>query len=210
MAYAEYKDAYCVAVEANPGLLAYLEQTRQLHPDSKNISIESCLMGDVDGVGVEFYYSEKWTGGGSAVLSVSHTRKAQVISHTLDHICAKYHDARHKALLLKMDVEGYEGKVFDGFTNINRWPNIAGIMEFDSNTLLMAGTNPRALFDSLADRFSMFLTFRRCRNLKKLNSWQELEAHYKNGGIHCDIAFFSSDSMISPRWTILDQSSHQT
>ncbi len=76
MAYAEYKDAYCVAIEANPGLIAYLEQTKQLHPDSKNISIESCLMGDVDGVGVEFYYSEKRTGRGSAVLSAGHTHKA--------------------------------------------------------------------------------------------------------------------------------------
>ncbi len=193
----------CIPVEANPVLLPFLERTRSGHPDADRIRIESCLVGDTDGVESSLFYSPTWTGGGSAVNSGADLQEAKVMSRTLDAIVAACPDWRDSPLVIKMDVEGYEGRALTGFTDLFRRDKAVGIMEFDTRMLKRADTDPEALFNRLADRFSVFLTFPKQRRLRPVRKWAELMQHGSGDDLHCDLAFFSQPDLIAPSWTLV-------
>lgn len=201
-AFGDYPQSLCIAVEANPVLLPYLERTRADHPDAARIEIESCLVGDRDGEDATLYYSPTWTGGGSAVKSGEHLASAQVKSRTLDAIVAAHPEWRDRPLVLKMDVEGYEGHALAGFDDLFQRVNAVGIMEFDTNMLARAGTDAEALFKRLAERFSVYLTFSRKRLLQPLMSWGALQRHASGGNFHRDLAFFSRPDLVAPGWVV--------
>lgn len=202
-AFGDYPRSLCIAIEANPILLPYLECTRRAHPDADRIQIESCLVGDRDGVEASLYYSPKWTGGGSAIKSDEHLHEEKVISHTLDAIVAAHPDWLDRPLVLKIDVEGYEGHALAGFSDLFRREKVVGIMEFDTHMLSKAGNDPEALFNSLAGRFCMFLTFPRKLQLQRIRQWGELMQNAKDDALHCDLAFFSHPDLIAPTWKIV-------
>jgi len=202
-AFGDYPRSLCIAVEANPILLPFLERTRSEHPDADRILIESCLVGDRDGVESTLYYSPTWTGGGSAVKSGEHVESAQVTSRTLDAIVAAHPDWRDSPLVLKMDVEGYEGHALAGFSDLFRREKAVGIMEFDTNMLARAGTDPEALFKRLAERFSIFLSFSRKRQLQPLRHWDDLLGHASGRTFHRDLVFCSQPDLIAPTWKII-------
>jgi FkbM family methyltransferase len=193
----------CIPVEANPVLLPFLERTRSGHPDADRIRIESCLVGDTDGVESSLFYSPTWTGGGSAVNSGADLQEAKVMSRTLDAIVAACPDWRDSPLVIKMDVEGYEGRALAGFNDLFRRDKVVGIMEFDTRMLKRADTDPEALFNRLADRFSVFLTFPKQRRLQPVRKWAELMQHGSGDDLHCDLAFFSRPDLIAPSWTLV-------
>lgn len=202
-AFGDYPDSLCIAVEANPILLPYLERTRAGHPDAERIRIESCLVGDEDGVESTLYYSPVWTGGGSAVKSGDHVESVKVMSCTLDAIVAAHPDWRDRPLVLKMDVEGYEGHALAGFGDLFRRDKAVGILEFDTDMLARAGSDPEALFGRLAERFSIYLSFSRKRVLQPLRKWDDLLAHASDGAFHRDLVFSSHPDLIAPSWQIL-------
>jgi len=202
-AFGDYPRSLCVPVEANPVLLPYLERTRAEHPDAERISIQSCLVGDTDGVESSLFYSPTWTGGGSAVNSGNHLKEAKVISRTLDAIVTALPDWRDSPLVMKMDVEGYEGRALAGFNDLFQREQAVGILEFDTTMLKRAESDPETLFKRLNERFSVFLTFPKQRRLLPIRQWAELLQHGSGEALHCDLAFFSRPDLIAPTWTIV-------
>jgi len=202
-AFGDYPRSLCIAVEANPILLPFLQRTRDEHPDADRILIESCLVGDTDGVESSLYYSPKWTGGGSAIKGGDDLQVARVMSHTLDALLAPHSDWRENPLVLKMDVEGFEGHAPAGFSDLFRRKRAVGILEFDTRMLKKAETDPEALFNRLAEHFSVFLTYPKQRLLRPVRQWSELMAHGSEGALHCDLAFASHPDLIAPSWTLV-------
>jgi FkbM family methyltransferase len=202
-AFGDYPKSLCIAIEANPILLPYLERTLSGHPDADRIRLESCLVGEVDGAESSLYYSPKWTGGGSAINGGAHLAVAKVTSRTLDSIVGAHPDWKDSPLIIKMDIEGYEGRALAGFTDLFRREQAVGIMEFDTLMLAKAGSNPEALFNLLAEHFSVFLTYPKKRKLLRIRHWSELMEHATGDGFHRDLAFFSRPDLIAASWNIV-------
>jgi FkbM family methyltransferase len=202
-AFGDYAHSRCIAVEANPTLHPFLEKTRDHHPDASRIHLEACLVGDAEGGEGSLFFSPTWTGGGSAIPGGAHLREARVRRRSLDAIVAEQPGWQDSPLLLKMDVEGYEGHALAGFEDIFRRERVVGIMEFDTGMLKKAGTDPEVLFQKLAQRFSVYLTYPRQRRLGALRQWADLGATLDKGRgeFHCDLAFFSRPDLIAPHWT---------
>jgi len=194
----------CLTIEANPTLLPYLQKTRALHPDSEKIVLESCLLGDADKQESALYFHETWTGGGSAVEAHADMTKATVTTRTMDSLIAQHRIDAKGPFVFKMDVEGYEGKVIAGFSNLFTRDDVAGILEFDTDMLTRAGTDPKALFETLAARFSVYLTAKKNKTLRKIARWNDLCALHKGERFHCDLAVFSRPSSIAPGWLATD------
>lgn len=203
-AYAEYPQSLCIAVEANPTLLPYLRHTREAHQDAERIQLESCLVGAVDGVECSLYYSPKWTGGGSAVRSEGQLTEARVPGHTLDTLVARHPAWQETPLILKMDVEGYEGRALEGFTHLFQRKQVVGIMEFDTAMLRRAGTDPHTLFERLVRHFKIYLTRARSRELLPVADWAALSRHASGGDLHRDLVFCTHPDMLAPGWRVLD------
>ncbi|KAB2322371.1 FkbM family methyltransferase [Betaproteobacteria bacterium SCN1] len=202
-AFGDYPDSQCIAVEANPVLLPYLQRTRSNHPDAEHIRIESCLVGDQDDIESTLYYSPTWTGGGSAVKNGEHAESVSVTSRTLDTIMAAYPEWQHAPLILKMDVEGYEGHAITGFGSLFQRDKVVGILEFDTGMLTRAGTDPEALFGQLSECFAIYLSYPRKRVLRRIQDWNTLQAHAPDGSFHRDLVFCSSPNLIVSSWQLI-------
>lgn len=201
-AHGDYPEATCVAVEANPILLPYLERTRAAHPDAARITVVGCLAGDREGGEGELYYTEEWTGGGSALRGDEYAQSARVPCRTMDSIVAAHDPRPAGPLVVKVDVEGYEGKVLAGFSRLFEHARVAGILEFSTTMLEKAGTAPEAVFGRLAGRFTVFRTFRRRRRLTPLPDWATFRREFPAAHAYCDLAFFSDASCIAPGWRV--------
>jgi FkbM family methyltransferase len=184
----------CIAVEGNNTLRPYLERTRMGHPDATRIAVETCLLGDTDHQQGALYFDVKWTGGGSAAPEHEDMSVSKVETRTADSLLAQ-HGIADGAIVFKMDVEGYEGKVINGFTRLFESKAVAGILEFDTLMLKRAGTNSQELFSKLSKKFLVY----KATKHKKLveTSWEILSA---NGDFHCDLAVFSDKSLIAEGW----------
>lgn len=205
MAFGRYAEGTrCIAVEANPILRTHLERTRDQHPDAARIAVESCLLGAEDGTQATLYYNEAWTGGGSAVAETGGSSKASVPTRSADSLLEQYGVPDGAPLVFKMDVEGFEGKVIEGFNKMSQSENVAGILEFDTLMLERAGTDARDLFEKLSQRFSVYLAAKN-PPLVPISSWDVLRARFGEGRFHCDLAVFSRPSLIATGWTATDR-----
>jgi FkbM family methyltransferase len=195
----------CLTIEANPTLLPFLEKTRAAHPDAPRIILESCLLGDTDKQESALYFHETWTGGGSAIEAHADMTKTTVTTRTMDSLIAQHRIDPKASLVFKMDVEGYEGKVIDGFSSLFNRDSVVGIMEFDTVMLTRAGTDPKTLFETLASRFAVYLTTKKEKALRKVLNWNALCTLHKNDTFHCDLAVFSQPSLMAPGWLATDR-----
>lgn len=125
------------------------------------------------------------------------------MSCTSDAIVAAYPDWQNSSLVIKMDVESYEGHALAGFSDLFRREQAVGIMEFDTHMLAAAGTDPETLFNRLTDRFSVFLIYPRKKKLHPIKCWGELRKHATEGTFHRDLAFFSRPDLIANSWNIV-------
>jgi len=201
-AFGDYPQSRCVVVEANPILLPYLERTRAAHPDADRIALVSCLASDKDGGEGELFYTEEWTGGGSALRGDEYAQSARVPCRTIDAVAAEHDPRGGGPLVVKVDVEGYEGKVLAGFSRLFERDRVAGILEFSTTMLEKAGTAPEAVFGRLAGRFKVFRTFRRKRRLTPLADWAAFRREFPAAHAYCDLAFFSDAGCIAPGWRV--------
>jgi FkbM family methyltransferase len=201
-AFGDYPASRCVAVEANPILVPYLERTRDAHPDAERIAVVSCLASEKDGGEGELFYTEKWTGGGSALRGDEYSQSARVPCRSMDAVAAENDPQAQGPLVIKMDVEGYEGRVLAGFSSLFARERAAGILEFSTTMLGKAGTPADAVFGRLAERFSLYLTFRRSRRLLPLADWAAFRRRFPAPHAHCDLAFFSDPTCIAPGWRV--------
>jgi FkbM family methyltransferase len=203
-AHGDYPESACVAVEANPILLPHLEKTGKAHPDAARITVVSCLASDQDGAEGELFYTENWTGGGSALRGDQYGQSARVPCRTIDAVVAEHDPDPGGPLVVKVDVEGYEGKVLAGFSRLFERATVAGILEFDTTMLAKAGTAPEDVFGRLAGQFQVFLTFRRKRRLMPMPDWAAFRRRFPAPHAHCDLAFFSDPAAIAPGWRVAD------
>jgi len=196
----------CLTIEANPVLLPYLQKTRALHPNGDRIILESCLLGDTDQQESALYFHESWTGGGSAAaVQAPGMIKADVVTRTLDSLMAQHDLKTGGALVFKMDVEGYEGRVIAGFPDLFTRDRAVGILEFDTTMLARAGTPAPALFDTLLSRFHVYQTSKKGKTLRRVRDWTDMCAIYGCDTFHCDLVIFSEPSLIAPGWHATDR-----
>ena len=201
MANADYSCAECIAIEANPALITFLNKTRQMHPQGQSIFIQECILGDTAGDLKSFCFSPEWTGGGTArTIDNPNLTVIQQKTDTLDSILAEKPDKR--ALLMKLDVEGFEARVFSGFSSIKSWQAIIGIMEFGTAMLQQAGTDPKQFFHFLSSNFDVFLSQRRSTHLLSIDSYTDLEFFYSRTDFHCDLVFTTARSLLAPNWSV--------
>lgn len=194
-----------VAVEANPGLIPFLDKTRAGHPSASAIRVVNCLVSDRPAQAQTFYYNPGWTGGGSAVAPADPAGYTQIrvpvesIDHILDDVPPV------ERLVFKADIEGYEGMLFRGFGRLFSARRVAGIFEFDTAMMTRAGTPPREIFELLAARFQVFDTSRHRRTLHPLKNWDTLASVRSAGGgdFHTDLVILSSADETPRGWTVV-------
>ena len=198
-----YQEQRCLAVEANPGLCEYLTRSRNAHQHANSITIENALLGSQEANDVPFYFSPKWTGGGSGVApkneDTSNLDVVYVKERTLDSILADYDVDVANPLIFKMDVEGFEAKVFQGFQCLKNFSQRIGILEFDTQMIARSGESAEQLFLELQKSHQVFLTSLRSRQLQTIDSWQDLTARF-GGEFHCDLIIASSNELFAPGW----------
>lgn len=200
-------DSDCIAIEANPILIPYLEKTRAMHKDCDRIHLVNVLLSDHNEDSVPFYYSEKWTGGGSAAVKQDGSKVISVRSRTLTDIIEEFVSLPVKTLLFKADVEGYEGRSLIPLFVNPIFENIIGILEFDTSMLKAAGTSPEEFFGIMNERYHVFLTGKRSTTLVPVTDWDDLRKHWQKPDFHCDLVVSSNLQLLAEDWKVADQQS---
>jgi len=199
-AHGDYPAGYCIAVEANSNLIPYLEQTRQLHADRDRIVIANALVDREPAESASLWFAPIWTGGGSAVASAPGLSEVVVPAKTLQQIVESLPLTADAPLVMKMDVEGHEARALEGFPGLFERPAAVGILEFDTEMLGRAGSDPQAFFSELARHFEVYLTTRRSRTLMKLSGWRDLCEAAGSAHFHRDLVFARTRESICPGW----------
>jgi len=195
-----YEQQTCIAVEANPGLCKYLNRSRRNHQHVDGIHIVNTLLGDNEASDVPFYFTPQWTGGGSGVPPQDDgATVVHVSERTLDSLLDDFSVDANDPLLFKMDVEGFEAKVFHGFQKITQFDQRLGILEFDTDMIERSGESPKELFQCLSESHTIFLSRLRSRQLQRLESWGALTEQF-DGPFHCDLVVVSSIDLLAPAW----------
>lgn len=117
-----------VAIEASPTVYPYLARNIELN-DLRNVRLHHCAALDHDLDTVAFYEASKDHFGMGALAAQFSGKAVSVTARTLDSILAE--DGIDKVDILKVDVEGFEGRVFAGAMKLltgSRAPTI--IFEF--------------------------------------------------------------------------------
>ena len=190
----------CIAIEANPILLPHLEKTRSIHNNSDRIHLVNLLLSDRNEDSVPFYFSDKWTGGGSAAVQQTGSTKISVRSRTLTDIIAEFVTLPVKTIMFKADVEGYEGRGLIPLFLNPVFENIIGILEFDTAMLKAAGTPPEEFFRIMNERYHVFLTGKRSTTLIPVADWDDLRKHWQKSHFHCDLVVCSDLKLLAEDW----------
>ncbi len=196
----QYQQQTCIAVEANPQLCEFLNRSRDDHQHAENIRIVNTLLGAQQADDVPFYFVPEWTGGGSGVVpEFEGATVVQVGQRTLDDVLAENNVDSSHPLIFKMDVEGFEAKVFQGFQTMENFSDRLGILEFDTEMIQRSGESAEQLFQHLIQSHRVFLSRLRSRRLIEIDSWRSLQQRY-NRPFHCDLVVTTSADLFTPRW----------
>lgn len=195
----KYDFQQCIAIEANPGLCDYLRKSANAH-SHPHITVVNTLLGDENKDDVSFYYHPKWTGGGSGIASNNtNATEVNLPQRTLDHIAAELKIDPSKPLVFKMDVEGFEAKVFNGFEQFSSFENHLGILEFDTDMIERSGEDAKTLFEHLTQKSLLFLSHLRTKAITPIADWNSLASRW-DGHFHCDLIIASSTEMLADAW----------
>ena len=198
-----YPDFECIAIEANPTLIPYLEKTRSMHRDGDHIRLANYLVSDREEENVPFHYSEGWSGGGSAAVKETDSVTIKVPARPLAAIIAEQSRQPFSSLLFKADVEGFEGRaLIPLFREMAGTKDMVGILEFDTLMLTAAGTSPREFFALMVEKFQVFLTRRRSTELVRVTTWDDLQKRFPSPNFHCDLAIYSSPELRPGNWHV--------
>lgn len=194
-----------IAVEANPGLIPYLQRTCAAHPQAGQLRVVNCLVGASPGPPQPLYFDPHWTGRGSALAPGADANLQQVLVpvDTLDQIVEReFGPVAGRKLVMKMDVEGYEGTVLRGFGQLESLARVAGILEFDTAWLDKAGTPPREIVERLLALGRVYDTQRHQWALSPVGSWTDLRARHGGGDFHTDLIFHSPGVQLPAAWQV--------
>jgi FkbM family methyltransferase len=141
--------------EPNPYILPFLKQSIDSHLDRERIILFEQAAAD-NRTEVDFYLDRKWSGTSSAAGELrdpTNTFKGtteetfeciRVSTVTLDDVVSSAGlDCQSESIVFKIDAEGYEKKILDGFSKTLAKAKIfAGIIEFNRRALQQASTDP--------------------------------------------------------------------
>ncbi|MEH6550523.1 MAG: FkbM family methyltransferase [Pseudomonadales bacterium] len=198
---ANYPSGQDILVEANPGLIPYLQQSIDAHGDAERISLVNCLVASECGEAVEFHYSPDWTGSGAAIKDDKHTHSAKVRQRSLDDILAEKNQrpTAESTLVFKMDIEGFEHEAFKGFSCLESFAGFVGILEFSSIYLRRSGSSAESFCTHLLNRAKVFVVEKGRKKLNRISSWEDLPRNASDE-IHCDLVITSAPDLIASGW----------
>jgi FkbM family methyltransferase len=192
-------------IEPNPHLLPFLERSRAAHRDGGRMRLVDRVASDRSG-DVAFTVDEKWSGTSSAIGEIEDPAsrfkgqgperfcELRVEAIRVDDLLGEMPEDRLRSLALKMDVEGYEGRVLQGMMGVlRRTGRFVGIVEFDPDNLQRAGTPPAEVL-ALMRRFGTVARFGHDGQLMVVESAEPPTAH-------CDL-IITSDASLLPNLTL--------
>jgi Methyltransferase FkbM domain len=148
---------------------------------------------------VVFTVDEKWSGTSSAIGQIEDATsrfkgqgperfcELHVEAIRVDDLLAELPAARLRSLALKIDVEGYEGRVLRGMTSVlQRAGRFVGMVEFDGDNLQRAGTPPAEVLDLM----------RALGTVARFGHDGQLVESTEPPTTHCDLIFTSEPSLL--------------
>ncbi|MER9133405.1 FkbM family methyltransferase [Mesorhizobium sp. M0768] len=163
-----YRNATSVHLfEANPYLEQYLRRSIQSRADHRIFHLHMCAASSSRGT-VSLTIDKKWSGTSSLVGEIADSafkgagegqfERTEVSSIPVDTVV----DGESKAVLFKIDVEGWEINVLSGMSKLlKESKSFAGIVEFDERHLGRAGGSAEELRHSLLRYGKVYL----CKDL---------------------------------------------
>ena len=157
MDYPQCTQAY--GVDGNPAILPYLEESRELHPQTDQIQLHNALVAEQPAEEATFYVSTKASGGSTAAAGVAEMRdgdfqEARVPVTSVDTLLS----TPPKKIVFKIDVEGFEGQVLRGMQKtLASCQTALGFIEFDTRMLNRSGENVSDFWDFLQANFDVHM-----------------------------------------------------
>ncbi len=184
-----------IAVEANPFLHNYLCKSKEQHPQKEKITILNGLAGENAIEKVSFYIDKASSGRSTALKNnfVQKSHKVTVSSYRMDELILKQNPAL-KALVFKVDVEGFEPFVLKGMTGLfNDQIDIIGCIEFNMTSLQKNDIDVQDYLNLLNARFNP-LILKKDGTLAQVDrlSTEVLTQHLDNNHIEGDILLFTN------------------
>lgn len=167
-----------IGIEANTKLIPHLLQSKENHPNKKQIAIFNILAGDKKDENAHIYIDLDWSGTSSAVEGIQahkNLKRQTIAEDTVDNILlTKYSDKQN--LVFKIDVEGYEPYVLSGMKqSITNMQRAIGYIELDSNFLKKTNTSLEA-FNIIVEDFDIYLPMSRTEKvIKKINALEDIK-----------------------------------
>ncbi len=144
-------DAQLLGIEANPELIGYLDQSRDIHPNKSQIELINALAAEKSLHERRFFIDRRWSGTSSALKLREDSELTPVSMQciAIDDLVAEI-DLSTQRIVFKVDVEGYEPYVIAGMDRIlseaGKW---AGLIEFNSGSFERSGADMRTYLDRL-------------------------------------------------------------
>jgi FkbM family methyltransferase len=198
---------HAIGIEANPALMPLVLRTLSTHPDRDRIRVIHGLVSDTSGSQAVLHIDPGFSGTASAVARAEGrlTDERNVSTVTIDDLIEAHEShAGCSSIVIKMDIEGFEGVAMRGFHRLNTFEQALGVVEFDLEYLTNAPVDGQALLDMLLQRGVVMDSARGPRELRRVEGLPELQAlHTSNGGgIHTDLVFVSSLDVLPPGWIV--------
>lgn len=185
-------------IEANANLGDCLSRSAEAHPNGKQIKMIYALASDRDEPETRFYVNSNWSGTSAAIphfpSSVMEERKVPGVK--VDTLLSPF--SAGKKVLFKIDVEGHEGLVLQGMRKtIKQAEESIGLIEFDSDYLKLAGTDPDLFLTFLNRFFHVFhaASGDRAVDLSALD-FSGYKKYFGKKSIHADLLLLSRKDRI--------------
>lgn len=146
----------CFGFEANPALRRYIEKSMQMN-DQLQVEMYWGVVSDGVDRQVSFFVHRRWSVKSSAITpeNTNHHTKVQSTTFCLDDVITPsmgFHN-----VFIKIDVEGYEFKVINGFRKtMGELENVIGFVEFDSEYVRRAGQAPQKVIHDWMEMFDVY------------------------------------------------------
>ncbi|WP_243354695.1 FkbM family methyltransferase [Bacillus litorisediminis] len=185
-------------VEANRQLFKYIEQSKNVHPNKAQILLFNTFAADKDDEEKVFFVDKHWSGTSSASYRPSHQMVEPVAVHSTTIDSLVQGNAMNKAVLFKVDVEGYEAFVLKGMTTIfETSAAMLGFIEFNSEYIEKSGIAVNDFLTFLNRYFTLYI-YKADDSLVKANNLQfeDLKELFNSDYIHTDMILASDEGII--------------
>ncbi|MDR0136294.1 FkbM family methyltransferase [Metabacillus idriensis] len=195
MIYPKHTKIY--GIEANRNLLTYISKSRDAHPNQSQIKIVHAFASDSDGEDKRFFIDNHWSGTSSASYMPAHhmVDEVSVQSITVDSLFNK--SMENKAVLFKIDVEGYEAFVLKGMRKLfKNSRSVLGFIEFNSVYFEKTGVDPNSFFEYLNQYFTIYV-YKENDDIVKVKSLRIEDLHEMFGShyVHTDLILATDADM---------------